>query len=442
MASHKDLPSSSNQGEVKGPYDDLFSDSLPASVTASLLLQTTYSDVLPFNEYDEKLALFLDDADMNPTPIAEFGTNPLLDLTQFPYLELMTASHQQEHASPTSGGTTISTSPTSLVPTPLLPSFAGSNHPNPTASNVSQLELHHLHHHARKVSCTSSMASSSGGSSSSSSFFCSGGTATQQSAQGNQSVYNGNATFLNFPQAAIALPTANQPTNSAFMAMYSTPTAQPQAPTQQYQVHQVASVAQAMNGHHQGPPASFQDQLRELEKAVSLVKPNDFLPMQMQVPCPIQNAWAPPPTSLVASESSTTSTGPVLATTKKQRFLPKKAAKSIAKSKPKKIVAAAAVAPSVPIKPLSTYNFFFRWERKRILQNVHDTEGPQYLDWDEDFQRQVVEAHWAEDHTTKRKVRLDVLLLILFPQVHSERFCSRSCSITFVRLFTTHNTAS
>jgi len=62
--------------------------------------------------------------------------------------------------------------------------------------------------------------------------------------------------------------------------------------------------------------------------------------------------------------------------------------------------------PNLPVPSMSTYNFFYRWERQRILQNVDNTNLPDYTNWDAAFQHGVLEEYWAwaKHRTVKRKV--------------------------------------
>jgi len=62
--------------------------------------------------------------------------------------------------------------------------------------------------------------------------------------------------------------------------------------------------------------------------------------------------------------------------------------------------------PTLPVPPLSTYNFFFRWERKRILEDVNNVDPPRYWEWNAGFQRNLLEQHWTQHRTVKRKVSI------------------------------------
>lgn len=63
-----------------------------------------------------------------------------------------------------------------------------------------------------------------------------------------------------------------------------------------------------------------------------------------------------------------------------------------------------------PLRALSAYNFFFRYQRERILNNEnddHNTDSDLEDDsnWNTDRQEELLQSHWNRDRTVKRRHR-------------------------------------
>lgn len=56
----------------------------------------------------------------------------------------------------------------------------------------------------------------------------------------------------------------------------------------------------------------------------------------------------------------------------------------------------------LPLLPISPYNFFFKDERERILNNTSEEE---HHDWSETKQHELLNHHWGRDRSQKRRHR-------------------------------------
>jgi len=165
--------------------------------------------------------------------------------------------------------------------------------------------------------------------------------------------------------------------------------------------------------HHYDTPVTLQENHPWSSTAHHWLRPETIMSSSDTMPSTHQTKFTAAYTELIRSVDN-----PAKLSKKRQTSAPSKKRQKTTKSTLARLQKKTRVPqdddPNLPSgKPLSTYNFFFRWERVRILEDVDNREGPRYWLWDEDFQRKVLEQHWAREQTEKRKVRTKRIVKLL-----------------------------